>query len=93
MDKLNDSRVLLGVAALLANIGGKYIALELNQSCKNLLSRPLVRKLVIFSILFVVTRDIRFSIMLTMAFIVVTKGFMYVSGEEAEKCDDEVDFV
>lgn len=92
MDVINDNRVMLGVAALLANIGGKYIALELNQSCKNLLSKPIVRKLIIFSILFITTRDVKFSAMLTLGFIVVTKGFMYASGDEADKCEDDVEF-
>lgn len=94
MEAMNDNRVLLGCAALLANIGGKYIALELNQSCKNLLSRPIVRKLVIFSILFIMTRDIKFSIMLTVGFIVVTKGFMYMSDDDDnDTCEEEVSFV
>ena len=51
------------------NLGSKYISLELNDSQEDFLSKTIIRRIIIFAVFFVHTRDILMSILLTIIFI------------------------
>jgi hypothetical protein len=76
IDNLNNSKIILGLAALLATVGSKYIRFELDDYCKDLLQKPFIRKLIVFSIVFWGTRDITISILITLIFFILTNGFL-----------------
>ena len=51
------------------NLGSKYVSLELSEEQEEFLSRKLIRRLLVFAIFFVATRDVLVSIILTGIFI------------------------
>jgi len=73
MNVLNNSKIFVGCIMLLMNLGGRYIAHELPSNIDEILNRKWVRILIICSIIFVATRDIKISILLTLLFVLVFK--------------------
>jgi hypothetical protein len=81
---LSNSKLFSGSLMLLTNIGGKYLMLEFpNNIEKIFLNNFLLRYLVLFSILFVATRDIKISILLSLLFFIVIK---YLVNEKSTFC-------
>ena len=70
--KLNNSKYLLGIAMIIFNIGSKFLVIDISKSYENLLKSMVVRRITLFSIFFVATRDLYISFILTAAFIVMT---------------------
>lgn len=66
---LNDNKFFAGIIMLIMNIGSKYINIELSKSQENYIKYSLGRQLIIFSILWVGTRDIFISLVMTLLFI------------------------
>ena len=42
INNINNSKILLGVAALIGTIGSKYIDFELDDYCNDILQRPFI---------------------------------------------------
>ena len=66
---LNDNKFFAGIIMLIMNIGSKYITIELSKTQENYIKYSLGRQLIIFSILWVGTRDIFISLVMTLLFI------------------------
>lgn len=74
---LSNNKLFGGCIILLTNIGGKYIALDLPNNLDKIFSKYLfLRCLVLFSILFMATRDIKIAILLSLLFFIITKFFI-----------------
>jgi hypothetical protein len=71
---LNNSKYFAGISMLLLNLGSRYIAMELSYSQEQLLSNKIIRRLLVFTVVFVATRDIWVSFVLTAVFIVLVSG-------------------
>ena len=69
---LNDNKVFAGIIILIMNIGSKYINIELSKTQENYIKHSLGRQFIIFSILWVGTRDIFISLVMTLLFILFT---------------------
>lgn len=80
---LNDNKIFAGVIMLIMNIGSKYINIELSKSQENYIKYSLGRQLIIFSILWVGTRDIFVSLLLTFIFILFAD---YLFNENSYYC-------
>ena len=80
---LNDSKFFAGIVMLMMNIGSKYAAVELSHSQESYLKYNLGRQLLVFSILWVGTRDIFSSLILTAVFIVLVD---YLFNENSRYC-------
>ena len=65
------------------NLGGKYVMLEVPQNVNNILAHPWMRKLIIFSIAFVATRNIKTSLLLSLLFILLNH---YLLNEQSKSC-------
>ena len=74
ISSLNTSKYFSGVLMILMNLGSKYVGLELSEFQDEFLSKKLIRRLIIFCIFFVSTRDIIISIILTGIFIIFVGG-------------------
>jgi len=83
LQKLNNSKFFAGIVMIMLNIGSKYITIELSENQKQYLENSIARQLLIFSIIWMGTRDIYLSLGLTAAFIVLTE---YLFNEESEFC-------
>lgn len=71
---LSNSPLFNGSIMLLSNIGGKYLALDLPKNIDKLFENySILRYLILFSIFFMATRDIKISILLTLFYFIIIK--------------------
>ena len=80
---LNDSKFFAGIVMLIMNIGSKYAIIELSHTQESYLKYTLGRQILIFSILWVGTRDIFISLVLTVVFILFVD---YLFNENSRYC-------
>jgi hypothetical protein len=74
---ISNSKLFMGTLMLLTNIGGKYISLDLPDNIEKLFTKySILRYIVLFSIFFMATRDIKISILLLLLFFTFTKFFI-----------------
>ena len=66
---LNNSKIYSGIIMILMNLGSKYVSLELSEAQEEFLSRKSVRRILIFAIFFMATKDIIISLLLTGTFL------------------------
>jgi hypothetical protein len=80
---LNDSKFFAGIVMLVMNIGSKYAVVELSHTQESFMKYTLGRLLLIFSILWVGTRDIFSSLILTAVFVLLVD---YLFNENSRYC-------
>ena len=74
MNSLNNSKYFAGVTMLLLNLGSKFLAEELSMNQEQMLGNRLIRRFIIFTAVFVATRDIWVSFIITAAFVVLVSN-------------------
>lgn len=77
---LNNSTFFAGVMLLLLNVGSRFIAHELSEDDKEYSQNLLIRRLAIFAVCFVGTKDAVISLILTAAFVVLSAGIFRGKG-------------
>tara|TARA_B100001123_G_scaffold446665_2_gene601776 strand:+ start:862 stop:1242 length:381 start_codon:yes stop_codon:yes gene_type:complete len=75
--RLNNSKYFTGIIMVLLNIGSKYVSLELSEAQQQFLNHPIIRKMLVFTIFFVATKDIVVSAILSTVFILFVCGFLH----------------
>ena len=83
LNSLNNSKLLLGIMMLLLNIGSRYIELGFTKTQEEALRNGLGRELLIFAVVFMGTRDIVVSTLMTAAFIILSD---YIFNEKSKFC-------
>jgi hypothetical protein len=83
INSLNKSKIFAGVMMLLLNVGGRQISKELSFIQENILEHKVVRRLFIFVAVFIATKDIKISLIVTVAFIILVTGLF---NEESIYC-------
>jgi hypothetical protein len=63
-DNISKSPAMIGIAVLIINLGGRFLANDINRYDEKVLNNKIMKKLTIFSIAFLSTRDIKFSIVI-----------------------------
>lgn len=71
LNSLNNSKFFTGLVILMMNIGSKYVTIELSKSQEEYIRYNLAREFLIFSMVWMSTRDIITSILVTAAFIIL----------------------
>ena len=71
ISNLNENKFFIGCMMIIVTIGGRFIITELNDSQKKMIENPIVRKLFIFCVFFMATRDIQCAIILTILFVLI----------------------
>ena len=71
---LNSSKYFAGLMILFLNLSSRYLALELSETQEQMLSNKLIRRFIIFTVVFVSTRDIWVSFIITAVFIILVSG-------------------
>ena len=69
LNELSANKYFFGIVMITINIGSRFIFDELSDKQKKCINSKLVRRIVIFCIFFMATRDILASITLTLIFI------------------------
>ena len=75
--ELSNNKLFTGCIMLMTNIGGRYLGMELPNNVEKLFSEYFIlRCLVIFSIFFMATRDIKVSLLLSLLFFIIVRYFI-----------------
>ena len=80
---LNTSKYFSGIMMLLLNVGGKHISKELSFLQDSFLDHKIIRRLLIFVVVFIATKDVKISFLITVGFIILVTG---VLNEESKYC-------
>jgi uncharacterized membrane protein (DUF485 family) len=83
LNYINNNKYLAGLCMILFNIGSRYLFIDISKSTENLLKTKIFRRITLFSIFFVATRDLVTSFILTAVFIVFT---MNLFNEDSAFC-------
>ena len=73
-DVLNNSKLFAGIIMILLNIGSKYIVMELSDTHEEFFNNVIIRRIIVFTVVFTATRDIITSLILTGVFILLVSG-------------------
>lgn len=68
---INNSKYFYAITMILLNMGAKYIEMDLMESHRRFLSSKLLRRIIIFTVSFVATRDIVASLIITASFVII----------------------
>ena len=80
---INESKILVGIAMILLNIGSKYVDFRFTKAQEQLLRNGIAREILIFTIVFMGTRDIVYALLLTAAFIILSE---FAFNEKSDYC-------
>ena len=91
----NTNPYFIGIMMLILNLGGRFISLEVTKKQEQFLQLPWVRRVLIFTVLFVATRNIWVAFWTTVA-VVLVLGYLFnensalcifgQGGKEGSKC-------
>ncbi len=81
---LNDNKFFLGVMLILLNIGSRHLVDEFSTDPKAYNQNIILRRLAVFAVCFVGTRDLVTSLLLTAGFIIIAQGVSSRSREGME---------
>ena len=68
---LNQNKYFYAIMMILLNIGAKYIEIDLQDNHKKFLSSTAIRRIMIFTVAFIATRDIITSLIITACFVII----------------------
>ena len=83
LKNINESKLMVGFAMILLNIGTRYIDLKFTKTQEQMLRNSISREILIFAVVFMGTRDILLAILLTAAFIVLSE---HVFNDKSKYC-------
>ena len=67
----NQNKYFYRMMMILMNLGSKYIVMDMSTSHNAILSGKIMRRVLIFTILFIATRDMKASLVMTAVFVVL----------------------
>ena len=76
IESLATSPFVIGIMLLLLNVGSRYVVHEFSDSDEEYSNNILLRRLTIFAVCFVGTRNLIVSILLTAGFVILSSGFI-----------------
>lgn len=77
MEYLNNSKITAGIAMLMLNLGARYVQSDLSKAHDLVLSNEYVKKVVVFCLFFVATRDFKIAFVLTIFYIIVVDVILH----------------
>lgn len=73
----NNSRIVWGITMVMLNIGSRYIIADLGKFHETLLMNEYVKKIILFCMFFVATRDFVVTFVLTIAYMLLVDGLLH----------------
>ena len=83
LNYMNNSKIFTGMMMICLNIGSKYISIDFTKNHTTFFNSVYFRRLVVFTIVFVATKDIKVSILLTLVYILM---FSYLFHGKSSLC-------
>lgn len=74
---LNNNKFFWGVTMLFLNLGSRYVIADLGKIHEYFLTNELVKKVIIFCMCFVATRDVIISFILSILYVIIVDGVMH----------------
>ena len=84
LDAVNNNKLFLGVMLIVLNIGSRYLVDELSTNPEEYNRNLVLRRIAVFAVCFVGTRDLVVSLLLTAGFIIIAQGVSSRSREGME---------
>ena len=81
INALNDNKFFLGAMLILLNIGSRYLVDEYSTNPDDYDRNLVLRRLAVFAVCFVGTRDLVTSLLLTAGFVILAQGVSHRSRE------------
>lgn len=75
LSAINGSPAAWGVATLVVNLGARFVTTELTPAQEAVMRHPATKRVVIFFMVFLVTRSVAISLIITLAVIMLLEGF------------------
>lgn len=82
---LNQNTFFAGIMMLLLNVGSRFIVHEFSSDDKEYRENILIRRICIFAVCFVGTKDVLVSIILTAGFVILAGGLFRGKGPESKE--------
>lgn len=80
---LNNSKLFAGIIMILLNIGSRYIVMELSDTHEEFFNNVIIRRIIVFTVVFTATKDIITSLILTGVFVILVSGLF---NEDSKFC-------
>ena len=74
---LNNNKIIWGITMLLLNMGSKYVMADLGKIHEKVLTNEIVKKIIIFSMFFVATRDFLTAFILSVFYVLLIDGVFH----------------
>ena len=74
LSDLNNNKYFTGIMMIILNLGSRFRVMELSETQEKMLSNKIIRRFVIFTVVFIATKDIYVSLIITSIFIVLVSG-------------------
>ena len=71
VNSFNNNKYIYAVMMILLNIGARYIEMDLEDGHRKFLSSTALRRIMIFTVAFVATRDVVASLIITSSFVII----------------------
>jgi len=81
LDAINTNKFFIGVMMILLNIGSRHLVDEFSGDEKEYNRNILLRRIAIFAVCFIATRDIIHSTLLTAGYVIIASGVSRRSAE------------
>jgi hypothetical protein len=81
--KVDNSKLFAGIMMILLNVGSKFIPIQFSPSTEAYMKMNLGKQILVFAMAWWGTRELFSSIMLTIAFVVISE---YLFNEDSEYC-------
>ena len=79
-EQMAENKIFIGLVMIMVNIGARFIIEELSDEHREIAKGETFRKIVIFCSVFMATRDIMISLIVTIIFIVVMNEVLKTEG-------------
>ena len=79
-EQLSENKIFIGLVMIMVNIGARFIIEDLSDEHREIAKGETFRKIVIFCSVFMATRDIMISLIVTIIFIVVMNEVLKTEG-------------
>lgn len=80
---LNESKYFAGLCMIMLNVGSKYVAIKFSKSAEEYFKANVTKQLLVFSMAWMVTRDILIALVITAVFVVLSD---HLFNEESSYC-------
>ena len=80
---LNESKYFAGLCMIMLNVGSKYVAIKFSKSAEAYFKANVTNQLLVFSMAWMVTRDILIALIITAVFVVLSD---HLFNEESSYC-------